>query len=64
MTNIIDMTDQSDWVVMNMVKAHIKNLKASNLKGENNDDIIRNENALRSFFEDIKERSATAALAA
>ena len=56
--NIIDMQDKNDWYVMNMVKEHIQKLKQSNLQGQNNDQIIRNEAALRSFFNDIKERSA------
>lgn len=56
--NIIDMQDKNDWFVMNLVKEHLRKLKASNLQGQNNEDIQRNEAALRSFFSDIKERSA------
>lgn len=61
---IIEMRDPSDWVVMNMVKKHIMNLKKENLQGQNNDDIVRNEAALRSFHDDIKQRSAAVAIAA
>lgn len=57
MNNIIDMQDKNDWFVMSMVKQHIQKLKETNLQGQNNDQIIRNESALRSFFNDIKERS-------
>ena len=64
MSNIIDMKDPSDWVVMNMVKNHIRTLKADNKQGQHNEDIVRNEAALRSFHNDIKERSAAVALAA
>lgn len=63
-SNIINMRDPSDWVVMNMVKNHIKELKKSNLQGQNDDSIIRNEAALRSFHDDIKNRSAAVAIAA
>lgn len=62
--NVIYMRDPSDWVVMNMVKNHIKILKKENLQGQNDDDIIRNEAALRSFHDDIKTRSAAVAIAA
>lgn len=58
MNNIIDMQDKNDWFVMSLVKDHIQKLKESNLQGQNNEDIQRNEAALRSFFSDIKERSA------
>lgn len=68
MSNIINMQDRSDWVVMNMVKAHIQTLKNENKQGQYNEDIVRNETALRSFFQDIKDRnkegSAVAAIAA
>lgn len=57
--NIIDMQDKTDWYVMTLVKEHIKKLKASNLQGQNNDAIVRNEAALRSFFNDIHERSVS-----
>lgn len=57
MNNIIDMQDKNDWFVMSMVKQHIQKLKETNSQGQNNDQIIRNESALRSFFNDIKERS-------
>ncbi len=56
--NIIDMQDKTDWYVMSLVKEHIRKLKADNKQGQNNEDIQRNEAALRSFFNDIKERSA------
>lgn len=55
--NIIDMQDKNDWYVINMVKEHIRKLKQDNSQGQNNDAIQRNEAALRSFFNDIKERS-------
>ena len=58
------MKDTTDWVVMNMVKKHIQVLKQDNKQGQNNEHIVRNELALRSFFSDIKERSAAVALAA
>lgn len=58
MNNIIDMQDKNDWYVMNLVKEHIQKLKQDNSQGQNNDAIVRNESALRSFFNDIKERSA------
>lgn len=57
MGNVIDMRDQSDWFVMTLIKEHIKNLKTDNKQGQFNDDISRNELALRSFLNDIKERS-------
>ncbi len=57
MNNVIDMQDKNDWYVMNMVKEHIKKLKTTNKQGQYNEDIQRNEAALRSFFNDIKERS-------
>lgn len=62
--NIIEMRDPTDWVVMNMVKNHIRNLKQDNKQGQNQADIARNEAALRSFHEDIKGRSAAVAIAA
>lgn len=55
--NIIDMQDKNDWYVMSLVKEHIRKLKTTNKQGQNNEDIQRNEAALRSFFNDIKERS-------
>lgn len=58
MNNVIDMQDQADWFVMTLVKEHIKKLKSANDNGVNNEDIVRNEAALRSFFNDVKERSA------
>lgn len=64
MNNIIEMRDPSDWMVMNMIKKHIELLKQDNKQGQNNEDIVRNETALRSFFVDIKERSAAVAIAA
>jgi hypothetical protein len=62
--NVIYMKDPSDWIVMNMVKNHIKVLKQENKQGQYDNDIARNEAALRSFHEDIKERSAAVAIAA
>lgn len=64
MNNIIYMKDQGDWFIMTLVKEHIKKLKEENKQGQYNEDIVRNETALRSFFNDIKERSAAVALAA
>ena len=58
MNKIIMMQSQNDWFVMNAVKEYIRQLKASNDNGVNNTNIARNEAALRSFFNDIKERSA------
>jgi hypothetical protein len=43
---------------MNIVKQHIKNLKNSPQDAETIEAVARNEAALRSFFEDIKGRSA------
>lgn len=54
---IIKMQSQTDWVVMNMVKAHIAKLVEGNHNGEYDDDIRRNKAALRSFFDDVWERS-------
>lgn len=61
MNKVIEMRSQSDWFVMNAVKEYIQQLKASNDNGVNDENIARNEAALRSFFNDIKERSAKAA---
>lgn len=47
-----------------MVKEHITNLKRDNKQGQYDEDIARNESALRSFHEDIKNRSAAVAIAA
>ena len=55
------MRSQSDWFVMNMVKAYIRELKQLPANDENIAAINRNEAALRSFFEDIKERPLKAA---
>lgn len=57
-SNIIWMKSRSDWFVMNMVKQHIINLKKLPQDADTIEAISRNEAALRSFFEDIKERSA------
>ncbi len=57
MNNIIWMKSQSDWFVMNMVKRHIKNLKNSKQDEDTLEAVVRNEAALRSFFEDIRGRS-------
>lgn len=57
MNNIIWMKTQSDWFVMNMVKAYIKELKTLPANEDNIEAINRNEMALRSFFDDIKGRS-------
>lgn len=63
MNNIIEMKDPSDWLVMGMIKNHIRILKQDKLT-DNSDDIARNEAALRSFHEDITKRSAAVAIAA
>jgi hypothetical protein len=55
--NIIYMKSRSDWFVMNMVKQHIANLKKLPQDADTIEAISRNEAALRSFFDDIKERS-------
>jgi hypothetical protein len=62
--NIIWMQTKSDWFVMNMVKQYIKDLKRMPADADNIEAINRNEMALRSFFQDIKERSTPEALAA
>lgn len=64
MNNIIWMKSKSDWFVMNMVKEYIKQLKKLPADADNIEAINRNEMALRSFFDDIKERSTPLALAA
>jgi hypothetical protein len=56
--NIIYMKSQSDWFVMNMVKKHINQLKKLPANNDNVEAILRNEAALRSFHEDIRNRSA------
>jgi hypothetical protein len=56
--NIIYMKSRSDWFVMNMVKQHIAALKKLPQDADTIEAISRNEAALRSFFDDIKERSA------
>ena len=61
MNKVINMRSQSDWFVMNMVKAYIRELKQLPANDENIAAINRNEAALRSFFEDIKERPLKAA---
>jgi len=63
MNNIINVRDPSDWLVMGMIKKHIHLLKQDKL-ADNSDDIARNEAALRSFHEDIKNRSVAVAIAA
>jgi len=55
--NVIWMQSKSDWFVMNMVKQHIRNLKQLPQDADVIEAVQRNEAALRSFFEDIKERS-------
>lgn len=57
MNNVIWMKSKSDWFVMNMVKEYIKQLKKMPADADNIEAINRNEMALRSFFQDIKERS-------
>lgn len=57
MSNVIWMRSKSDWFVMNMVKEYIKQLKKLPADADNIEAINRNEMALRSFFQDIKERS-------
>lgn len=57
MNNIIWMKSKGDWFVMNMVKQHINNLKKLPQDAEVNEAVLRNEAALRSFFDDIRERS-------
>lgn len=57
MNNVIWMRSKSDWFVMNMVKEYIKQLKKMPANVDNIEAINRNEMALRSFFQDIKERS-------
>lgn len=61
MSNVIWMQSKNDWFVMNMVKKHIENLKKLKQDAEVTEAIRRNESALRSFFEDIKERSSPVA---
>ena len=61
MNKVINLRSQSDWFVMNMVKAYIRELKQLPANDENIAAINRNEAALRSFFEDIKERPLKAA---
>lgn len=56
--NVIWMQSKSDWFVMNMVKKHIQNLKSLPANDDNIEAIARNEAALRSFHEDIRNRSA------
>ena len=58
MSNIIWMRSKTDWFVMNMVKKHILDLKKSKQDEDTIAAIDRNEMALRSFFQDIKERSS------
>lgn len=58
MSNIIWMQSKSDWFVMNMVKKHINQLKQLPANDDNAEAIARNEAALRSFHEDIRNRSA------
>lgn len=57
MNNIIDMRHRTDWYVMGLIKEHIKDLKKDNSQGQNASDIERNELALRSFLNEIKDRS-------
>lgn len=57
MSNIIYMKSKSDWFVMNMVKQYINQLKTLPANDDNVEAIARNEAALRSFHNDIKERS-------
>lgn len=57
MNNVIQMRSRTDWFVMNMIKAYIRELKASPVTPETIEAINRNEIALRSFHEDIKKRS-------
>lgn len=57
---VINMTDTLDWKVMNMVKEYIRDLKSGPQDVDTVEAIARNENALRSFFDDIRERSLAA----
>lgn len=59
--NVVFMQSKTDWFVMNMVKQHIKDLKKLPMNEEVIAAIARNEAALRSFFEDIRGRSAQVA---
>lgn len=58
---VINMKDTLDWKVMNMVKQYIRDLKQGPQDADTVEAIQRNENALRSFFDDIKVRSLVAA---
>lgn len=57
MNNVIWMQSHGDWFVMNIIKQHIAALKKLPQDADTIEAISRNEAALRSFFEDIKERS-------
>lgn len=61
MSNVVFMQSRTDWFVMNMVKKHISDLKKLPMTEEVLAAIQRNEAALRSFFDDIRGRSAKVA---
>lgn len=58
MTNVIRVEEQAAWWTMNMLKQSIRHMKNKNTEGQYNIAIEKEENILRSFFNQALGRSA------
>ena len=56
MDNIISMEEQATWWTMNMLKKSISHMKSKNTEGQYDIAIIKEENILRSFFEQVLKK--------
>lgn len=57
---VINMKDQSLWWTMNMLKQSIALMKSKNVDGRYDEAITKEENILRSFFNEALGRSEAA----
>jgi len=58
MDNIISMEEQAMWWTMTMLKKSISHMKRKNTEGQYDIAIIKEENILRSFFEQALKKPA------
>jgi hypothetical protein len=53
MTNVIDIPEQATFWTMNLLKKSIKHMKAKNTEGQYDIAILKEENILRSYFDQL-----------